>query len=178
MPPLPNCVLTAIKISALWNSACTILRISTTKSATPPADQDFDWSEGLRAAQGDADLLKQIFEAFLEELPRLTKAIREAIHEKDARALRAAAHTLKGSSSTFGAVKVADHAYRIERATTVSDFAKAEEALVPLEEAVRTLTPILTEFIRSGRRPETPRRLRILIRFTKPLSDSFGMWWI
>jgi PAS domain S-box-containing protein len=118
-----------------------------------PAGQDLDWPEALRSAQDDPSLLKQVFEVFLEELPQLLEAIRRAIIEEDARALRAAAHTLKGSSASCGAVRVAENASRLENASKEPDFATAEQALAPLEEAVQTLTPVLSEFIRAGHVP-------------------------
>jgi PAS domain S-box-containing protein len=55
----------------------------------------------LRATLGDGTTA-EIVETFLTEGPQLLSVLRRAVDEKDAEALRRAAHTLKSNAATFG----------------------------------------------------------------------------
>jgi signal transduction histidine kinase/CheY-like chemotaxis protein/HPt (histidine-containing phosphotransfer) domain-containing protein len=76
----------------------------------PEASDEFDPEilAGLRKMQrpGQPDVVKRIVDLYLKNLPLGVAAIRAAHDARDARALEAAAHKLKGSSSTLGARRV------------------------------------------------------------------------
>jgi HPt (histidine-containing phosphotransfer) domain-containing protein len=98
---------------------------------------------------GDMELLKELAGIFLAECPKLMAEIRQAVDQRDARKLRLAAHTLKGSASHFGAGAVAGAAQRLEGAGAEQDWAPADEALAALECAIDRLQPALAE-LRQG----------------------------
>jgi CheY-like chemotaxis protein/HPt (histidine-containing phosphotransfer) domain-containing protein len=64
---------------------------------------------------GDEELLKEVVLAFLEACDETVGAVEAAVHAQDARALRRAAHTLKGSVATFSTGAVYEAAFELER---------------------------------------------------------------
>lgn len=73
-----------------------------------PAELDPCSFQELQAIAGDmaTTLIPQLIECYLHEAPRLLHTIKQAIAQSDAKALEFAAHTLKGSSATLGAVGI------------------------------------------------------------------------
>ncbi len=82
----------------------TICKVVGPKLATRPrADKDemlstgeLDWSIAMDAVDGDSRLLRDVIEAFLEELPVLLEGLQRAIANSDMDSLGRTAHTLKG----------------------------------------------------------------------------------
>ncbi|MCB1676455.1 MAG: response regulator, partial [Halioglobus sp.] len=71
--------------------------------ATENEDQPcLDWDSALKKLEGDEALLLELSEMFLEQYEPLLAAIEEAIVSEQARELRRAAHTLKGSAQVIG----------------------------------------------------------------------------
>jgi HPt (histidine-containing phosphotransfer) domain-containing protein len=96
--------------------------------------------------RGDKELLRSMARAFLEELPRLMTAMRQAVACPDRAALRLAAHTLKGSTHYFGAHRAFELAFRLETVAREGNFAEAENALVALEAEMAQLTPVVSRY--------------------------------
>ncbi len=113
----------------------------------PPAGGVLDWSEALRTVGGDRELLAAVVRAFLDESSRLMNAMRQAIVQGDASALRVAAHTLKGSTGYFGANETYQRVYRLETMGKQGLLDDAQAALDSLEEEMARLTPILQEYL-------------------------------
>jgi two-component system, sensor histidine kinase and response regulator len=64
---------------------------------------------------GDEELLKEVVLAFLDACDETVGAVEAAVQAQDARALRRAAHTLKGSVATFSTGAVYETAFELER---------------------------------------------------------------
>lgn len=73
--------------------------------------------ESLAEAQGDGepDLVVELIDLFLADAPQRVAIMREAMANSDARLLGRAAHALKGSSATLGAVQVAESCAELEQ---------------------------------------------------------------
>lgn len=56
---------------------------------------------------GEPDLVVELIDIFLEDVPQRLKAMRDAVTLRDATSLRGLAHSLKGSSSSLGACQLA-----------------------------------------------------------------------
>lgn len=59
-------------------------------------------------------ILVEVIDSYLEDAPNLVEAIRRSVTNKDAIALRYAAHTLKSSSATLGATALAELSKQLE----------------------------------------------------------------
>ncbi len=87
-------------------------------SQPPDRDQVLDPSvlDSYRLLQedGEPDLITELIDGFLADLEGRLHAIRRAIAGGDAPALRSAAHSLKGSSGTVGAIGLAQRCGELE----------------------------------------------------------------
>jgi len=125
-------------------------------SDSPPADfvpletDALDWSQALRTVKGDHALLRCVVEAFLEESPRLMRAIGEAVAGPDATRLRVAAHTLKGSMEYFGVAGGFELAYRLEKMGQSNHLEGAEAVFSDLEAVMAQITPVLLHYSRGA----------------------------
>ena len=88
---------------------------------------------------GNMALLARVRDAFAKQTPELLSGIREAIARRDADALAAHAHKLKGSMSYFPGERGAGIAREIEQAARAADFVRAAGLLPELEQAVGDL---------------------------------------
>ena len=106
-----------------------------------------DWAVALDAVGGDADLLRDVVDAFLMEGPRQLLAAEQAIRDGDHVTLRRAAHTLKGNARYFGAQEMYDLAYELELLGEKQQFAGTEEIRGKIVEVMAKLTPVLLEYV-------------------------------
>ncbi|MHB0960858.1 MAG: response regulator [Pirellulaceae bacterium] len=110
--------------------------------------QVIDWNEALHSVNGDAMLLRDIVEAFLDESPRLLAMMRGAIEQQDRKTLQRAAHSLKGSTGYFGATQVSEKALQLETMGLDGQLLHARDALLDVEREMARLTPILVDYMR------------------------------
>jgi signal transduction histidine kinase/CheY-like chemotaxis protein/HPt (histidine-containing phosphotransfer) domain-containing protein len=68
----------------------------------------------LQRVGGDAKLLRRVITTFLEDYPKNMRELRGAIQRKDAAALAAAAHALKGSVSIFDTANAGKYAQELQ----------------------------------------------------------------
>jgi PAS domain S-box-containing protein len=90
---------------------------------------------GLRE-MGDGDdgqLLDSLIETFFENTPQVIAAAREALARRGIAELERAAHTLKGSSSNFGAERMGAACERLERAAHGGVLKGADEMIDAIE---------------------------------------------
>lgn len=99
-----------------------------------------DRAEGKRRAGGDEKLCNELVAVFLSDLPRLTQLIQAAIAQQSAKALRLAAHSLRGSASQIGALAVVERASILERMAKAGDLSNAQQQEHLLAEDLRQLS--------------------------------------
>jgi HPt (histidine-containing phosphotransfer) domain-containing protein len=63
---------------------------------------------------GDVEVVKELVQSYLEEAPRLLAEARDALAKADVATVQRAAHTLKSTSATFGALALAESSKAIE----------------------------------------------------------------
>jgi CheY-like chemotaxis protein len=95
---------------------------------------------------GDEQLLHEIVDLFLEDLPERLAAVRKAVRRRDALALSSAAHALKGAVSHFAARDSFEFALKLERMGRAGDLDGAEEALSGLKNEIAGLTHALAAY--------------------------------
>lgn len=76
---------------------------------------------------GDAEVVKELIESYLEEAPKLLAQGRAATQAADAPGVQHAYHTLKGTSATFGAMTLATQARTIEQAARAGQIPSLEQ---------------------------------------------------
>jgi two-component system, sensor histidine kinase and response regulator len=126
--------------------------------AAPPPEPmaGVDWDEALRSVRGSRPLLATIIDAALTEIPRLTQAIDRAMADRDATALRLAAHTLKGSVRYFGAGPAFELSYQLELAAHQGRLDDGPAIIVQLKVAVARITADLAASQAPSRQGEDP----------------------
>jgi len=98
--------------------------VSTARADPATFDED-----GLRhRVSGDAALMAEVIRLFLEDLPARLAAIEDAVTGRNAAALRAAAHVLRGSAGNLSAGALSEAARVLERVGADSRLDEADTA--------------------------------------------------
>ncbi len=114
-------------------------------TVTPNGSIDRSVLEGLRELQeeGEPDILKELIELFLEDVPPQLKVLREAEERNDAKSVERIAHTLKGSCGNLGAVRMAATCAELEEIGGSGDLATAPALISRLEEEFGRVCAVL-----------------------------------
>ena len=112
--------------------------------------------------QGDAALAQELAELFLADYPERLSELHDAIMRSDARALKRAAHTVKGAISVFSTDGAFEAASRLETIGGTGDLTHATEAWHALKEELKRLTPALTELAAGAAASGAAKRPAIL----------------
>ena len=117
--------------------------------AAPSAESPFtlDRATALHHVGGDAELLKEILDLFMQEYPLYLSAMGSAIQKRDPAALRLAAHTFKGSLGNFGEPPPLATAQALETMGHENHLAGAEEAYQQLVRQMDCLQPALAALV-------------------------------
>ena len=99
-----------------------------TDAAPPAAPTTFDRGALLNRLSGDAGLMTEVIRVFLRDCPTRLAAISSAVSARDAEALRAAAHALKGAAGNLSATRLFAAADVLERIGVASRMDAAEGA--------------------------------------------------
>ncbi len=91
----------------------------------------------LESVGGDKEFLKELFDAYAQESTGLLAAIESSVQSGDHEQLRQAAHTLKSTSASLGASRVAELSTALEVAGRNAEMPSAGvvDQLRPLLEA-------------------------------------------
>lgn len=98
-------------------------------------------ADALRArVAGDEELLRELIELFLDDCPRMLSEMQAAIADRNAEALRVAAHAFRGSVGNFSAAAVVEAARRLEMMGRTGALTGIEEAWATLDEETERFT--------------------------------------
>lgn len=75
--------------------------------------------------EGDRDAVREIVDAFVEEVPQRLADLRAGSGGKDAARVGRAAHTLKSNALTFGATRLGQLCLELETAARAEDLTRA-----------------------------------------------------
>ena len=108
--------------------------------------------ESLRAISPDdsGEFLYELIDIYLIDTPLRIAEIEQCLAAQNAGDLTRAAHSIKGSSSNFGATELAAIAGEIEHKGKTSAFSEVEARLPTLKEAFNRLKPALLELKTGG----------------------------
>src|ERR1019366_4019496 len=103
--------------------------------------------ESLRAISPDdnGEFLKELIDIYLTDTPLRIAEIEQSLAAENAVELSRAAHSIKGSSSNFGAAELAAIACEIEHKGKAAAFAEVQARIPTLQEAFSRLRPALLE---------------------------------
>ena len=104
-----------------------------------------DFAAMRRQLGDDDELLSDVIALFLSDYPGRLEALKAALHARDARAVRTAAHTIKGSASNFCASRVVHTAAALEAASELEDLAVVSGYVDSLTAEVEQLADALRE---------------------------------
>jgi CheY-like chemotaxis protein/signal transduction histidine kinase/HPt (histidine-containing phosphotransfer) domain-containing protein len=105
-----------------------------------------DLDGALEAVGGDRELLREAVGLFLEhDYPRHRAELREGLARQDARAIRAAAHGIKGAVGSFGGRAACDAALCLETMGRRGDLSVAQRALEELETEMERFAAFFTQ---------------------------------
>lgn len=117
---------------------------------TTTADRGTDSIDGaamLKRFDGDAALLREVAELFLEDCPKRRAALRDALACYDSKALELVAHSIRGSAGIFGATAAADGALKVELMARAGDLASVADAVADMEVEVTRLLLVLRQLV-------------------------------
>jgi two-component system, sensor histidine kinase and response regulator len=100
----------------------------------------FKVAELLDRVQGDWSLLSELAQLFAAEAPRMLAEIQKGIDGKDAPRIQQAAHRLRGSVASFGAITATEEARALEHAARTGDLSDANARFDRLRRQVTRLT--------------------------------------
>lgn len=116
---------------------------------TPELDLDgvpvFDREKALRMAGGEVDLLQELAETILEDVPDKLQRIREALAAEAWDTLRGLAHYVKGGAANVGAERLRRAAECVETAVRDGDTTTAAAVAPTIEEEVQQLSATFAE---------------------------------
>lgn len=122
--------------------------------AKPYDDKMWDQDQAIKNLDGDKELLADMIQLFLEEMPLLLANLNDAYRENNLFELGNAAHAIKGSVSYFCATEVSECASRLERAAHQKDATDYRSMKEALEYGVSNLMSVLRQSNEGGNRPE------------------------
>jgi CheY-like chemotaxis protein len=110
----------------------------------------FDEAALLEQVNGSYELACQIVNAFLEESPELMSRVRVAVQQRNAVALRQAAHALKGAVSNFTSGRPFEVVVALETMARNQELSSVEKAGAEVEQEVGRLQKALLKFTKAG----------------------------
>jgi signal transduction histidine kinase/CheY-like chemotaxis protein/HPt (histidine-containing phosphotransfer) domain-containing protein len=123
-------------------------RSAGTLAVSPPRLCDsVCWAGAMQGVAGNRQQLISVVEAALEEFPRLTSALGEALAKGDATVVRHTAHTLKGSLHYFGKTAAFDDAARLEQLAKDGDIVEAGSVWSALREEIPRVLQSLRSYL-------------------------------
>ena len=91
-----------------------------------------------------SDQFSVVIQKYLENIQIQITVAEQSIKEKDQGQLEMAAHTIKGSSSQFGAMQLQQAAIELENWVMKGDFQQAESQLINVKEQFIIVSDLLT----------------------------------
>lgn len=108
--------------------------------------QAIETLRSLNPDDGDA-FLKELIEIYLQDTPERIAEIERGLVSQDAALIMRAAHSIKGSSSNFGAVHFAKLAQEIEQQGKTTNLASTPSSLVTLKAEYTQVIAALTALL-------------------------------
>jgi HPt (histidine-containing phosphotransfer) domain-containing protein len=99
----------------------------------------------LERVEGDQELLTEMIQIFMEEVPALMQAMRESLQDGEMTLLERSAHSLKGAVSNLSSKSAAKAALKLEQDAKENNPQSAKDSLEAVEGVMKLLLPALSE---------------------------------
>lgn len=119
----------------------------TSKRESDGSEDAFCYDEALELMGGDEELLAEMVEILMAQIPEAVESLRQAVEGQDAARLNAQAHKLKGSVSSLGGKIVTRLAQTLETKGGQGDLSNAASEFAELEREIARLQEAYTEFL-------------------------------
>lgn len=106
-----------------------------------------DWSSALNACGDDKQLLNELMEILLREVPELVGELHRAIDAQESSVAGRVAHTIKGSFRFFGETPVGDSCRKIEKHCLAKEFDKATAQTLSLQKELDVALDEVCQFV-------------------------------
>jgi CheY-like chemotaxis protein len=119
----------------------------TTVPEKPEVDTEgqVDRASLLERVEGDQELLSEMIHMFLDDVPNLIAAMRDALQRGDMKVLERSAHSVKGAAANLSARAASAAALQLEQDARNNDAEAARGSLLEVERTIRRLLPALAE---------------------------------
>ncbi len=108
-------------------------------------EEIFDKESALDRMDGDVELLKNIIQIYLEDIPTQIQSLQQALEQNDEQLIQHLAHTIKGASGNIGAAALQKTANQMEIAAKKEDLSSAPDLLRLLLKGFAELRDLLAE---------------------------------
>ena len=99
----------------------------------------FHYRLALKTTGDDRELLREMIEAFQDDMPRMIGELEQAIEATDAEAIRCVAHRIKGCGVSLRANRMKQAAEELEQAARERDLSRLGELQAVLSEELAAL---------------------------------------
>jgi len=106
-----------------------------------------DRQTGLHRVKGKSELLYELYQMYIADLPELMQKMKEAVDQTDYETLSNTAHRLKSTSGTIGAVQSQHLSHQIEIASRNHNLNKVHQLFPELISAINHLKELIQENI-------------------------------
>ncbi|MDD3925213.1 MAG: Hpt domain-containing protein [bacterium] len=106
----------------------------------------FNLDEALARSGGDASLLCELIDLFMEILPERLSAMQESLAADDYESLAHLAHALKGSAGAIGAQRVFEGALGLETAGKAGNIEESVRMLEQLKKEINAFRTLSSEW--------------------------------
>jgi signal transduction histidine kinase/DNA-binding response OmpR family regulator len=108
--------------------------------------------EIIKNQDGNINLVKEIYEFFLQEAPFQIELLKKALDDNDQASLERLAHSLRGSTATIYAHLMEKEAYRLEMAAQNGDFNRAGIIYGKLQDECKSVMKKLSDLLNNDSR--------------------------
>ncbi len=118
------------------------------QAASLPQGEEPHWDAALASVEGDRDLLRQVVEAIVEEIPQLIRTAEQSLEMDDAKTFHRAAHSLKGSIRLFELQSLQAEARQLEDLGKNADLTAAAPLWPPFREGIEDFLHFAQAYLR------------------------------
>jgi CheY-like chemotaxis protein/HPt (histidine-containing phosphotransfer) domain-containing protein len=122
-----------------WIGAGSSSDDETQETGDEETGQVIDIESALPRFSHDSDFFKSLLDDFLRSLPEKLVEMKQALEREDYSALANQAHSLKGASANFSALRLSKRAGALDRAGRAHDDAEARRLMQAIDEAASEL---------------------------------------